>query len=85
LVLEAVAHPDVVAVQEGAERFDLVVRQVDGDKGPPGSGRALAANSQYGDAQGNMATIRLGSCDVVSSLSLGSGMRSANARIKADR
>jgi len=33
LVLQAIAHPDVVAVQEVAERFDLVVSQVDGDKG----------------------------------------------------
>jgi hypothetical protein len=33
LVLQAVAHPDAVAIQECAERFDVVVRQVDGDKG----------------------------------------------------
>ncbi len=54
---------------------------------------ALVANPQYGDVQGNMATIRLGSCDFVSSmarrgqvrLSPGSAMRSTNARIKEDR
>jgi hypothetical protein len=55
-----VAAAGAVAIQEGAERFDVVVEQVDGDVRATWWARALAANPQYGDAQGNMATIRLG-------------------------
>ena len=67
IVLEAVAYTDVVAVQV-AERFDVVVSQVTVTTTPRGGGRTHAANPQYGDAQGEMATIRPGSCDLVTSM-----------------
>jgi hypothetical protein len=79
-----------VAVQEVAERFDVVVRQVTVTTEPSGGGHAHAANPQYGDAQGEMATIRPGSSDLVTSVArraplTGHAMRSTNARIKEDR
>jgi hypothetical protein len=55
-----VAAAGAVTIQDGAERFDVVVEQVDGDVRATWWDRALAANPQYGDAQGNIATIRLG-------------------------
>jgi hypothetical protein len=60
----------------------------------PGGGRAVVANPQYGDTQGQHGdyspgfmrlSVKHGTPGLGWPLSLGSGMRSANARIKEDR
>ncbi|MGD1014730.1 MAG: nitroreductase family deazaflavin-dependent oxidoreductase [Acidimicrobiales bacterium] len=46
-----VEHPDEVAIQDGPEPFDVVVRQVSGDERAIWWERAVAAYPPYGDYQ----------------------------------
>jgi len=46
-----VEHPDEVAIQDGSEPFDVVVRQVSGDERAIWWERAVAAYPPYGDYQ----------------------------------